>query len=128
MASKRTKDIDHFIKTPGLDTKREKEIGHHIGYRYDVNLVPDYGRLTPFLRKYMEMMGWDDLLYTHLSVRIPVNGDPSGIAVINYNRKAELAEVIPAFLHFLEALIKVINKLNFGFILEPVTATRYAQR
>ena len=55
------KDIDHFIKTAGLDTRREKEIGQHIGYRYDVNLVPDYGRLTPFLRKYLEVMGWSDL-------------------------------------------------------------------
>jgi hypothetical protein len=55
------KDIDHFIKTAGLDTRREKEIGQHIGYRYDVNLVPDYNRLTPFLKKYMEMMGWSDL-------------------------------------------------------------------
>jgi hypothetical protein len=55
------KDIDHFIKTSGLDTAREKEIGQHIGYRYDVNLVPDYARVTPFLKKYMEIMGWDDL-------------------------------------------------------------------
>ena len=55
------KDIDHFIKTAGLDTHREKEIGQHIGYRYDVNLVPDYRRLTPFLKKYMETMGWQDL-------------------------------------------------------------------
>jgi hypothetical protein len=55
------KDIDHFIKTAGLDSKREKEIGQHIGYRYDVNLVPDYNRITPFLKKYMEVMGWDDL-------------------------------------------------------------------
>jgi hypothetical protein len=55
------KDIDHFIKTSGLDTRREKEIGQHIGYRYDVNLVPDYARITPFLKKYMEIMGWADL-------------------------------------------------------------------
>ena len=55
------KDIDHFIKTAGIDTQREKEIGQHIGYRYDVNLVPDYRRLTPFLKKYMEVMGWSDL-------------------------------------------------------------------
>ena len=55
------KDIDHFIKTAGLDSKREQEIGQHIGYRYDVNLVPDYRRITPFLKKYMEVMGWDDL-------------------------------------------------------------------
>ena len=44
-----------------LGTEREKEIGQHIGYRYDVNLVPDYDRLTPFLKKYIETMGWDDL-------------------------------------------------------------------
>src|SRR5271165_479154 len=55
------KDIDHFIKTAGLDTRREKEIGQHIGYRYDVNLVPDYSRLTPYLKKYMSTMGWSDL-------------------------------------------------------------------
>ena len=54
-------DIDHFIKTSGLDSEREKEIGQHIGYRYDVNLLPDYDRLTPFLRTYMETMGWQDL-------------------------------------------------------------------
>ena len=44
-----------------LGTEREKEIGQHIGYRYDVNLVPDYDRLTPFLKKYIEKMGWEDL-------------------------------------------------------------------
>ena len=42
-------------------TAREKEIGQHIGYRYDVNLLPDYSRLTPFLAKYIEVMGWPDL-------------------------------------------------------------------
>ncbi len=41
--SAKTQDVDKFIKdAAGLDTKREKEIGQHIGYRYDVNLVPDY--------------------------------------------------------------------------------------
>jgi hypothetical protein len=55
------KDIDKFLTSTGLDSDREKEIGQHIGYRYDVNLVPDYGRLPPFLKKYMEVMGWDDL-------------------------------------------------------------------
>ena len=54
-------DVDHFIKGDGLDSEREKEIGQHIGYRYDVNLVPDYDRITPFLKQYMEVMGWDDL-------------------------------------------------------------------
>ena len=54
-------DVDQFLKGDGLDSDREKEIGQHIGYRYDVNLVPDYDRLTPFLKEYMEVMGWDDL-------------------------------------------------------------------
>ncbi len=54
-------DIDKYLKEDGLDTEREKEIGQHIGYRYDVNLVPDYSRLTPFLKNYIEVMGWDDL-------------------------------------------------------------------
>ncbi len=55
------KDVDQFIRESGLDSSREKEIGQHIGYRYDVNLVPDYERITPFLKTYMETMGWDDL-------------------------------------------------------------------
>jgi len=54
--------VDQFLDDKdGLGSEREKEIGQHIGYRYDVNLVPDYERLTPFLREYMETMGWDDL-------------------------------------------------------------------
>ena len=56
------KDVDQFLKdSAGLESEREKEIGQHIGYRYDVNLVPDYERLTPFLKEYIEFMGWDDL-------------------------------------------------------------------
>jgi hypothetical protein len=55
------KDVDQFLKGDGLDSEREKTIGQHIGYRYDVNLVPDYERLTPFLKTYLETMGWDDL-------------------------------------------------------------------
>jgi hypothetical protein len=55
------KDIDRFLTGDGLDSEREKDIGQHIGYRYDVNLLPDYDRLTPFLKRYMEAMGWDDL-------------------------------------------------------------------
>jgi hypothetical protein len=56
------KDVDQFLEdAEGLGSEREKEIGQHIGYRYDVNLVPDYNRITPYLTKYMEVMGWDDL-------------------------------------------------------------------
>ncbi len=55
-------DVDQFIRdSAGLGSEREKEIGQHIGYRYDVNLVPDYRQVTPFLESYMEVMGWDDL-------------------------------------------------------------------
>jgi hypothetical protein len=55
-------DVDQFVKDKdGLASEREKEIGQHSGYRYDVNLVPDYKHITPFLTKYMEVMGWDDL-------------------------------------------------------------------
>ena len=52
--------IDELVPED-LGTNREKEIGQHIGYRYDVNLVPDYDRLTPFLKKYLEIMDWNDL-------------------------------------------------------------------
>ncbi len=55
------KNIDHFLNTDGLDSEREKIIGQHIGYRYDVNLVPDMSRITPYLKRYMETMGWQDL-------------------------------------------------------------------
>ena len=51
------------------ETAREKMIGQSIGYRYDVNLLPDYKKMTPFLKKYVEAMGWDCLLYTSPSPR-----------------------------------------------------------
>ncbi len=54
-------DVDRFLTSDGLDSDRERDIGQHIGYRYDVNLLPDYDRLTPFLKKYIETMGWEDL-------------------------------------------------------------------
>ena len=59
--SDNTQDVDYFLNKSGLDSEREKEIGQHIGYRYDVNLLPDYSLLTPFMKKYIEIMGWDDL-------------------------------------------------------------------
>ena len=54
-------DINHYLESDGIETARERAIGQHIGYRYDVNLVPDYDRLTPFLKTYIEVMGWQDL-------------------------------------------------------------------
>jgi hypothetical protein len=61
MGEEKQPDVDRYLTSDGVDTEREKAIGQHIGYRYDVNLVPDYARLTPFLKDYMEFMGWDDL-------------------------------------------------------------------
>lgn len=60
--SKAHDDVDKYLKdAAGLDSAREQQIGQHIGYRYDVNLLPDYDKLTPYLKAYIEFMGWDDL-------------------------------------------------------------------
>ena len=68
MAKKKVKKTTKAKKTSSkkgkdsvIKTAREKMIGQHIGNRYDVNLLPDYKRLTPFLKKYIDHMGWDDL-------------------------------------------------------------------
>ena len=54
-------DVDKYLESDGLDSSREQEIGQHIGYRYDVNLVPDMDRCPDFLKQYMQIMGWNDL-------------------------------------------------------------------
>ena len=59
MAKKKNKKIKK--KSKPKEEPRAKMIGQHIGYRYDVNLLPDYKKITPFLKKYVEQMGWDDL-------------------------------------------------------------------
>ena len=61
MPKKKINKTKSIKKDSGINSAREKMIGQHIGYRYDVNLLPDYNRLTPFLKKYIEHMGWDDL-------------------------------------------------------------------
>ena len=67
-----------------LGTEREKEIGQHIGYRYDVNLVPDYDRLTPFLKKYLEVMQWNDLNWLE-DVHMGYEGDRPAVFDRNIN-------------------------------------------
>ena len=67
-----------------LGSEREKEIGQHIGYRYDVNLVPDYDRLTPFLKKYLEVMQWDDLNWLE-DVHMGYEGDRPAVFDLNIN-------------------------------------------
>ena len=59
--SQKPGEVDYYLQSDGIDSRREKEIGQHIGYRYDVNLVPDYSLLTPFLEDYIQRMGWEDL-------------------------------------------------------------------
>lgn len=54
-------ELDTTLRGMESNSERADEIGQHIGYRYDVNLIPDYNLLTPFLKKYIEFMGWDDL-------------------------------------------------------------------
>jgi len=54
-------NIDHYLNSDGIDSDREKMIGQTIGYRYEVNLVPNYSRLTEFLKRYLDFMGWKDL-------------------------------------------------------------------
>ena len=44
------------------ETAREKLIGQHIGYRYDVNLLPDYKRITPFLKNMWKL--WVGMILT----------------------------------------------------------------
>ena len=61
MAKKKKIKTKKAPKSKAKESAREKMIGQHIGYRYDVNLVPDYKKITPFLKKYIERMGWDDL-------------------------------------------------------------------
>ena len=63
MTKKKNKKIKKISKAKKKESAsaREKMIGQHIGYRYDVNLLPDYKKVTPFLKKYIDHMGWDDL-------------------------------------------------------------------
>ena len=61
MAKKKKNKIKKISKPKEKESSREKMIGQHIGYRYDVNLLPDYKKVTPFLKKYIDHMGWDDL-------------------------------------------------------------------
>ena len=61
MAKKKKIKTKKAPKSKAKESAREKMIGQHIGYRYDVNLVPDYKKITPFLKKYIERMGSDDL-------------------------------------------------------------------
>ena len=44
------------------------------------------------------------------------------VAVVNNNGEREFPEVVAALLHLLQALVEVIDKFSFGFVLQPVPA------
>ena len=50
MTKKKNKKIKKISKSKEKESSREKMIGQHIGYRYDVNLLPDYKKLPLFLK------------------------------------------------------------------------------
>ena len=66
MAKKKTKKAktSKAVKDQQLgkkkETAREKMIGQSIGYRYDVNLLPDYTKITPFLKNMLRQ--WDGMI------------------------------------------------------------------
>ena len=50
MAKKKNKKKIKKISKP-KENARAKMIGQHIGYRYDVNLLPDYKKSNTFFKK-----------------------------------------------------------------------------
>ena len=79
-----TNEETFVVGADGLDTDREQEIGQHIGYRYDVNLVPDLKFITPFLQKYIDKMGWKDLNWLE-DVHMGYEGDQAAVFDRNIN-------------------------------------------
>ena len=72
------------LKDKEIKSSREKMIGQHIGYRYDVNLIPDYRHITPFLKKYIDIMGWDDLNWLE-DIHMGLEGDTPAVFDRNAN-------------------------------------------
>ena len=79
-----TNEEEFVVGADGLGTKREQDIGQHIGYRYDVNLVPDLKFITPFLQKYIDIMGWKDLNWLE-DIHIGYEGDQAAVFDRNIN-------------------------------------------
>ena len=72
------------LKDKEIKSSREKMIGQHIGYRYDVNLIPDYKHITPFLKKYIDIMGLDDLNWLE-DIHMGFEGDTPAVFDRNAN-------------------------------------------
>ena len=88
-----TNEETFVVGADGLDTDREQEIGQHIGYRYDVNLVPDLKSITPFLQSYIEKMGWKDLNWLE-DVHMGYEGDQAAVFDRNINGWVTIPDTI----------------------------------
>ena len=78
------KEEEFVVGDDGLGTDREKDICQHIGYRYDVNLVPDLKFITPFLHEYIDKMGWKDLNWLE-DIHMGYEGDQAAVFDRNIN-------------------------------------------
>ena len=87
------KEETFVVGADGLDTDREQEIGQHIGYRYDVNLVPDLKLITPFLQSYIDKMGWQDLNWLE-DVHMGYEGDQAAVFDRNINGWVTIPDTI----------------------------------
>ena len=88
-----TNEETFVVGADGLDTDREQEIGQHIGYRYDVNLVPDLKLITPFLQSYIDKMGWKDLNWLE-DVHMGYEGDQAAVFDRNINGWVTIPDTI----------------------------------
>ena len=88
-----TNEETFVVGADGLDTDREQEIGQHIGYRYDVNLVPDLKLITPFLQSYIDKMGWQDLNWLE-DVHMGYEGDQAAVFDRNINGWVTIPDTI----------------------------------
>ncbi len=85
---------EKFIEIDSLDKSHEEMTGQHIGYRYDVNLVPDLNLITPFLQEYIDKMGWRDLNWLE-DVHMGYEGDQAAVFDRNINGWVTIPDTIP---------------------------------
>ena len=81
------------LKVETLNEEHEAMTGQHIGYRYDVNLVPDLKYITPFLQEYIDTMGWQDLNWLE-DVHMGYEGDQAAVFDRNINGWVTVPETI----------------------------------
>jgi len=73
------------------ETSREKMIGQHIGYRYDVNMLPDYKKITPFLKKYVEnLLKNEEVNEIILATYATIEGEVTAHYIYNLAKKYQI--------------------------------------